>query len=75
MGRVQVAVGTVGAEEALVLCTDGLTGPMRNAQVKEQLVQWWSGPVPTALEFGWQLGFQAKSYGDDRTAVCVWGRR
>ena len=25
-------------------------------------------------EFGWQLGYRVRSYGDDRTAVCVWGR-
>ncbi|MBA9002500.1 protein phosphatase 2C domain-containing protein [Thermomonospora cellulosilytica] len=75
VGRVQTAVETVGADDVLVLCTDGLVGPMRNDEVRDRLVRCWSGPVPGALEFGWQVGFRARSFGDDRTAVCVWGRR
>ena len=59
--------------DMLMVCTDGLSNPMRNAAVSSQFGQWWgSGSVPEVPEFGWQLSFRAKSYGDDRTAVCVW---
>lgn len=62
-------------DQVLVICTDGLVNPMRNREVEEFLAQaWTTGPVPDLLEFAWQLGFRAKSYGDDRTAVCIWGR-
>jgi serine/threonine protein phosphatase PrpC len=74
-GMAEAGAVTLGNDDVLVLCTDGLSGPMHNDEVKEQLVRWWStGPVPGILEFGWQLGFRAKSYGDDRSAACVWGR-
>ncbi|GAA1802178.1 hypothetical protein GCM10009735_38420 [Actinomadura chokoriensis] len=74
-GMVEVDTVMLGIDDVLVLCTDGLSNPMHNDEVREQLVKWWStGPVPGILEFGWQLGFRAKSYGDDRSAVCVWGR-
>jgi len=60
--------------DMLLVCTDGLSNPMRNGAVTGQLARWWgSGSIPGLPEFGWQLSFRAKSYGDDRTAVCVWG--
>jgi hypothetical protein len=59
----------------LMVCSDGMSNPMRNGDVRKQLAQWWSGDrVPGLLEFGWQVGYRAKTYGDDRTAVCVWSR-
>ncbi|TDD20055.1 hypothetical protein E1287_41635 [Actinomadura sp. KC06] len=74
-GAVEVGAVLLGNDDVLVLCTDGLSNPMHNDEVKAQLVKWWStGPVPGILEFGWQLAFRAKSYGDDRSAICVWGR-
>ncbi|OLT31468.1 hypothetical protein BJF79_37030 [Actinomadura sp. CNU-125] len=61
--------------EALVLCTDGLSNPMHSADVRDRLVASWSAPEPPGIiDFGWQLAFRAKSYGDDRSAVCIWGR-
>jgi serine/threonine protein phosphatase PrpC len=72
---VDIATASIGNDDVLVICTDGLDNPMRNAAVRDQLADWWSrGPVPGLIEFGWQLSFRAKSYGDDRTAICVWGR-
>ncbi|WP_121437737.1 protein phosphatase 2C domain-containing protein [Actinomadura pelletieri] len=72
---VRTAVGEIGVGEALVLCTDGLSNPMRGDEVRQQLQEWWArDDVPGILEFGWQLGFRAKSFGDDRSAVCIWGR-
>ncbi|MEU0521672.1 protein phosphatase 2C domain-containing protein [Streptosporangium sp. NPDC006007] len=72
---VATAVGSLGDDDMLLVCTDGLVNPMRTREVEEQLINWWTkGPVPGLPEFGWQLSFRAKSYGDDRTAVCVWGR-
>jgi serine/threonine protein phosphatase PrpC len=74
----EVAVRIVGLRPAdvLVIGSDGLSDPMRgNPAVQDRLAEWWSGPtVPRALEFGWQLSFNARTYGDDRTAICVWGR-
>ncbi|WP_170317147.1 protein phosphatase 2C domain-containing protein [Acrocarpospora corrugata] len=65
----------LGAEDVLVVCTDGLVNPMRNEDVRAQMSSWWRREaVPGLLEFAWQLSFRAKSFGDDRTAVCVWGR-
>ncbi|WP_165975717.1 protein phosphatase 2C domain-containing protein [Actinomadura rubrisoli] len=65
----------LGADDILVLCSDGLSGPMHNRAVTAQLVAFWgNGQIPSLPEFCWQLAFRAKSYGDDRTAVCVWGR-
>lgn len=65
----------LGGDDALVICTDGLVNPMRNQDVRADLARCWStGPVPGLLEFACQLGFRAKSFGDDRTAVCIWGR-
>ena len=74
-GTVEVDTVMLGNDDVLVLCTDGLSNPMHNDEVRAQLATWWSsGPVPGILEFGWQLAFRAKSYGDDRSVVCVWGR-
>lgn len=71
--RVIVAEGEISPGDVMVLCTDGLSSPMRDSGVSKQLAQWWQpGPVPSLPEFYWQLSFRAQSYGDDRTAVCVW---
>lgn len=59
--------------DVLMICTDGLSNPMRSDEVKRQLAAWWEAGVPGLPEFGWQLSFRIRSYGDDRTAVCVWG--
>ena len=73
--HVEVRGRTVNPGDMLLLCSDGLSDPMRNSAVTEQLVEWWGGErVPGRMEFGWQLDFQAKSYDDDRTAICLWGR-
>lgn len=40
-----------------------------------QMATWWDGSrLPDLLEFGWQLGYRVRTFGDDRTAVCVWGQ-
>jgi len=60
--------------QMLMLCTDGLGNviqPVSNKHVRDQLLAWWQN-VPTTLEFGWQVSFRAKSYGDDRTVICIW---
>lgn len=59
--------------DMLLLCTDGLGNPMRDKGVRDQLAAWWGGPnVPGLPQFYWQMSFRAQTYGDDRTAVCVW---
>jgi serine/threonine protein phosphatase PrpC len=74
-GEVGVAAGVMGPGDVLMVCTDGMSNPMRNEDVRAQLAEWWgTGRVPSMAEFGWQLSYRVKSYDDDRTAVCVWGR-
>jgi serine/threonine protein phosphatase PrpC len=75
IGQVGIQILTLQPTDVLMICTDGLSGPMRNATVRDQLAEWWSSPaIPSMPEFGWQLSFRAKSFGDDRTAICAWGR-
>ncbi|MEV4242145.1 PP2C family serine/threonine-protein phosphatase [Streptosporangium canum] len=73
-GRVEVAAVDLHPGDMLLLCTDGLAKPMTQSEkVSDQLSAWWSRPTPPSLtEFFWQFSFQAKSYDDDRTAICVW---
>jgi serine/threonine protein phosphatase PrpC len=73
-GHVEVAVHDLEPGDMLLLCTDGLAKPMtQSKQVGDQLSAWWSRPEPPSLpEFFWQFSFRAKSYDDDRTAICVW---
>jgi serine/threonine protein phosphatase PrpC len=67
--------GTIGPGDMLLVCTDGMSNPMRNENVRAQLAEWrGSGRVPSMREFGWQMSYRVKTYDDDRTAVCVWGR-
>lgn len=72
-GSVDVAAAILNPGEMLLLCTDGLTRPMRGEQVRAQLAEWWSEPTPPSLpEFFWQLSFRVKTHDDDRTAICLW---
>jgi serine/threonine protein phosphatase PrpC len=67
-----VMVADLGPGDVTVLCTDGLGNPMVNDDVQAQLAAWWQGGPPSLPAFYWQMSFRAKSFGDDRTAVCVW---
>jgi len=73
-GHVEVAVADLEAGDMLLLCTDGIATPLaRNNEVGDRLSAWWSQAEPPSLpEFFWQSSFRAKSYDDDRTAICVW---
>jgi serine/threonine protein phosphatase PrpC len=74
VGRAVTYGGMLVPGDMLMICTDGLSNPMRNAKVTEQLTEWWGqGTIPQLALFGWQLSFRAKTYSDDRSAVCVWG--
>lgn len=69
----QVSVSDLYTGDMIMLCTDGLGGPLeRNASVGDQLAEWWGGHIPSLPEFYWQLSFRAQTYGDDRSAVCIW---
>lgn len=71
--RIQVTTRTLYKDDMLMLCTDGLVGPLKhNLEVREQLADWWTGTVPALPEFYWQMSFRAQTYGDDRSAVCIW---
>lgn len=75
IGPAHTSEGLLRAGEVLLLCSDGLSNPMAASAVTDQLVAWWGGGrIPQRTEFAWQLDFQAKSFDDDRTAVCLWGR-
>jgi serine/threonine protein phosphatase PrpC len=75
VGELGVAAGVMEPGDVLMVCTDGMSNPMRNMDVRAQLAEWWgTGRVPSMAEFGWQLSYKVKTYDDDRTAVCVWGR-
>ena len=71
--RVTVTVTTFEPGDVLLLSTDGLAGPMLNESVRDQLADWWGhGRAPSLPEFHWQMSFRAHTFGDDRSAVCVW---
>jgi serine/threonine protein phosphatase PrpC len=73
LDRTQFTMCTLYKDDVLMLCTDGLGGPLkRNTEVSEQLADWWTGTVPALPEFYWQMSFRAQTYGDDRSAVCIW---
>jgi serine/threonine protein phosphatase PrpC len=75
VGSVGADTGTLARGDMLMVCTDGMSNPMRQADVRRQLADWWGGEsTPGLLEFGWQLGYRVRSYDDDRTAVCIWSR-
>lgn len=75
IGQVGTANGIIGSRDMLMVCTDGMSNPMRNRDVCDRLAGWWDGDqIPGMQEFGWQMSYRVRSFGDDRTAVCVWGR-
>ena len=75
VGQVATAAQTIRPGDMLMVCTDGMSNPMSNDDVLGQLASWWDGSrPPDLLEFGWQLGYRVRTFGDDRTAVCVWGQ-
>ncbi|SDT50348.1 protein phosphatase 2C domain-containing protein [Actinoplanes derwentensis] len=74
VGEVTASVAELAAGDVVVLCTDGLGNPMKNTGVSDKILAWWQGSPPNMAEFYWQLSFRAQSFGDDRTAVCVWVR-
>jgi serine/threonine protein phosphatase PrpC len=75
VGQVATASRTIRSGDMLMVCTDGMSNPMSNDDVVQQLAAWWGADhLPSLLEFGWQLSYRVRSFGDDRTAVCVWGR-
>ena len=75
VGQVATAAQTIRPGDMLMVCTDGMSNPMSNDDVLGQLASWWDGSRPPGLlEFGWQLGYRVRTFGDDRTAVCVWGQ-
>jgi len=74
-GAVACQIVHLSADDMLLACTDGLSNPMQNDEVRRKLADWWtSDHIPGLPEFGWQLSFRAQSFGDDRTAICAWGR-
>lgn len=58
--------------DMLLLCTDGLSKPMRGDEVRAQLADWWRERPPSMAEYLWQLSFRARTHDDDRTAICIW---
>ncbi|WP_167536400.1 protein phosphatase 2C domain-containing protein [Streptomyces ficellus] len=66
-------LGPAAPGDVLVLSTDGLSSPLAGErQVRDFLAAAWGGEPPEPADFLWQTQFRAKSYDDDRTAVCLW---
>jgi serine/threonine protein phosphatase PrpC len=75
VGQVHTASGSIGQEDMLMVCSDGMSDPMVNSGVCDTLAGWWGGDhIPSVPEYGWQVAYRIATYDDDRTAVCVWGR-
>ncbi len=64
---------TLRAGEVLVLMSDGVGDPLGGGtgDVGEVLAETWREP-PDPFAFTAQVGFQRRSYDDDRTVVAVW---
>ena len=59
--------------ETIVICTDGLSEPLRDRQFAELLAAEWNGAtIPGTLRFLWQTQSRLRSYDDDRTVICIW---
>jgi pyruvate/2-oxoglutarate dehydrogenase complex dihydrolipoamide acyltransferase (E2) component len=68
-----VATGLLPPGSTLIVCTTGLARPFSEPEITERIAAWWGrGPVPSLIEFGWQLSFHQAGYADDRSAVCFW---
>ncbi|MEW2352981.1 protein phosphatase 2C domain-containing protein [Spirillospora sp. NPDC029432] len=70
--QVEICEMPLDRGDMLLLCTDGLSKPMRGEEVRTQLADWWGAFPPSMAEFLWQLSFRARTHDDDRTAICVW---
>ncbi|HYP22274.1 MAG TPA: protein phosphatase 2C domain-containing protein, partial [Actinomycetota bacterium] len=70
---VQQEVVRVGPGSALVLMSDGISGPLGDGKgdVGDLLAQTWAVPPP-ALVFVRELDFARSTCDDDRTAVVLW---
>ena len=61
--------------ETAVVCTDGLTEPLKDREFAALLEKDWAGaPAPGTVRFLWQAQNRLRSYDDDRTVVCIWER-
>ncbi|WP_255305901.1 protein phosphatase 2C domain-containing protein [Streptomyces sp. Wb2n-11] len=60
--------------DTLLLCTDGLAGPLRGEPaLAGELAERWSPAEPPGLaEYLMDTCLRVKGYADDRTAVAVW---
>ncbi|MFZ3499387.1 protein phosphatase 2C domain-containing protein [Streptomyces sp. 5.8] len=71
--KVEVQLLKTEPGDVLMICTDGLSGPMNDPQVQGFLAQEWAfGRIPGLTEFLWQSQVRAKSYDDDRSVICLW---
>jgi Protein phosphatase 2C len=74
-GALPVRSTQVGADEVLLVMTDGIGDPLDSAagEVARFLAEWWREP-PDQLSFAAQVGLGRKSFDDDRTVVGIWPR-
>jgi serine/threonine protein phosphatase PrpC len=71
--EVRLATWTAAAGEAVIVCTDGFSEPLRDTQFAELLAKEWTGdPRPGTMRFLWQAQARLRSYDDDRTVACIW---
>lgn len=59
--------------ETTIVCTDGLSEPLRDSQFAELLSDdWGQEEVPGMMRFLWQAQSRSRTYDDDRTVICIW---
>jgi serine/threonine protein phosphatase PrpC len=61
--------------EVLVVCTDGLSNPLRDEEFAGHLAKEWFREPPGTIRFLWQMQSRLRSYDDDRAVACVWETR
>jgi serine/threonine protein phosphatase PrpC len=61
--------------ETAVVCTDGLSEPLKDRDFAALLEKDWAAEsAPGTVRFLWQAQNRLRSYDDDRTVVCIWER-
>jgi serine/threonine protein phosphatase PrpC len=71
----QAAFWRADPGETAVVCTDGLSEPLKDRGFAALLEQdWAAAQAPGTVRFLWQAQNRLRSYDDDRTVVCIWER-
>ena len=70
-----VDIWTAAPGETTVVCTDGLSEPLRDKEFAGLLAEDWNqDEVPGMMRFLWEAQSRMRTYDDDRTVICIWER-